>query len=725
MRRAEFSGNVARSTVMRTLTRAFTLLLAAAAARAGGDDDGDRIRDGVRRIGVPGVPGLLSVCGAKAFPVVVAPAAGGAAPVMAAAKAGKGRLVVFSHDGWFGPVLDEADTGRLFENAARWAGGDRKKPRAGARGFGHALKLLAARGIATESLDGAAWLAQLDDLDILCLAPRALSDAEIEALNRFLARGGGILTGVTGWGWEQLNPGKSLRSDLPIHRLTAPHGLLFGGGSIQVPSNRLLDVTEPPPLAHAGEALDALARGKAEPAAVATVSRCLRDLPPGDEVLLPRLRKLLRTTKRKLPPLTDADGLAKVLLAYELIDGDRAGAHPAAEQFPGAVARSAPAAERDVTVESTVGCWVSTGLYARPGEEVGAKVPPGATGKGLSLRIGAHTDTLWDKPNWDRAPEISRTAALDSVHVRLANPFGGLVYVETGGGGSGGRWEIALTGCVEAPYYRLGETTPEEWAKRRKAPGPWAELATSKVILTVPSEFVRDLPLPGPLLIFWDKVLDGAADLSSIPRERARPERYVTDKQISAGYMHSGYPIMTHLDAAPRFVDLATLERDGDWGMFHEMGHNHQQGDWTFDGTVEVTCNLYSLYTLERICTSGKLHEAIEPAKRRELIARHRAQGLPFVAWKNQPFLALLCYAQLKEAFGWESYMKVFAEYRALAPEERPKNDDEKRDQWMTRFSRAVGRDLGPFFGGWGIPTSEAARRALSDLPAWMPEEMR
>ena len=73
-------------------------------------------------------------------------------------------------------------------------------------------------------------------------------------------------------------------------------------------------------------------------------------------------------------------------------------------------------------------------------------------------------------------------------------------------------------------------------------------------------------------------MLDACADLAARPRERARPERYVTDVQISAGYMHAGYPIMTHLDAAARFVDLrASGRRKGDWGLFHEMGHNHQQ----------------------------------------------------------------------------------------------------------------------------------------------------
>ena len=69
--------------------------------------------------------------------------------------------------------------------------------------------------------------------------------------------------------------------------------------------------------------------------------------------------------------------------------------------------------------------------------------------------------------------------------------------------------------------------------------------------------------------------------------------------------------------------------------------------------------------------------------------------GAKFEAWQEDPFLALILYNQLREGFGWEPYKKVFAEYRALAPSQRPKNDDEKRDQWMVRFSRAVGKIWG------------------------------
>ena len=63
----------------------------------------------------------------------------------------------------------------------------------------------------------------------------------------------------------------------------------------------------------------------------------------------------------------------------------------------------------------------------------------------------------------------------------------------------------------------------------------------------------------------------------------------------------------------------------------------------------------------------------------------------------------------------------LLAEYRALPDDRRPKTDDEKRDQWIVRFSRTVGKNLGPFFEYWGIPTSESARHSIENLPVWMP----
>ena len=103
-------------------------------------------------------------------------------------------------------------------------------------------------------------------------------------------------------------------------------------------------------------------------------------------------------------------------------------------------------------------------------------------------------------------------------------------------------------------------------------------------------------------------------------------------------------------------------------------------------------------------------------------MAQYFADGPDFDKWKSDPFLALTMYVQLKDAFGWEAFARTFAQYHVASPEELPKTDDEKRDQWLVRLSTQVGRNLGPFFEAWGVPTSEEARQSIARLPGWMPE---
>ena len=90
--------------------------------------------------------------------------------------------------------------------------------------------------------------------------------------------------------------------------------------------------------------------------------------------------------------------------------------------------------------------------------------------------------------------------------------------------------------------------------------------------------------------------------------------------------------------------------------------------------------------------------------------------------WKSDPFLALAMYDQLRAGFGWETYKKVYAEYRQIPRAQRPRTEQEKRDQWMIRFSKAAGKNLGPFFTAWGVPVSEEAKLAVRDLPVWFPD---
>jgi hypothetical protein len=731
---------------------ALAALLALGAPSARGEEpaapwtkDVEALSEGVKEIAAPGTPGTVVVWGREAFPVLLGKRGHlEHQPVVAAAGWGKGRVVAFGHTG-FGSAesLAVGETRRCLENAIAWAGREPlEKVRLGVwgRSLEDATKVVR---VVEGSLAG-----DLPKIDVLMAFGAELGPADAKRLGAWVRSGGGLLVAQTGWGWQQLAKEADLRKNA-WNQLMGPAGLAFSEATVERTGARGFVVAGVPgPEFHAAEAVRLLqqaAGGKAGPATRQASANAMAAWP-----LLPREGKGLRAeilalvarhAGALLPaptvPLRPDRPLERFLLAveaHELEAGPSgvAQAHRAAVHFPGAVVQGVKDVARTVEIDLARPGWHSTGLYARPGVAVEASVelvpttsnqatpPPPTPGPGIELQIGCHSDRLWHLDAWPRVPDIVRRAPFEAGLCTLASAFGGLVYVCVEQPRPG-RARVALKRAIEAPHYVRGQGTPESWRAMLRSGAPWGELATDKVILTLPIWALRRVRDPEPLLAFWDQVLDGAADLAARPRTRERPERYVADVEISAGYMHSGYPIMTHLDAAERLVDLELLRTKGDWGLFHELGHNHQEPEWTFEGTVEVTCNLFSLYLQDRLTKTPGLeaHEAL--AEREKRTRAHLAKGAPFAAWQQDPFLALEMYVQLQEAFGWEPFTAVFAEYRQLDDLLRPKAEDKKRDQWMVRFGKRVGRDLGPFFQAWGVPVSESAREALKGLPAWMP----
>lgn len=390
-------------------------------------------------------------------------------------------------------------------------------------------------------------------------------------------------------------------------------------------------------------------------------------------------------------------------------------ASPAAEPgpgvFPGVVPARAQRVTRTVDVDLGRPGWQGTGLYAVPGEPIRIGMPAGAAALGLGLRIGAHSDDLGHLPERRRAPGICRVVPLSRPRMSATHAFGGPVYVLVPDAFARGRVPVTIGGAVEMPRFVKGATAVDEWNRRiRRLPAPWSELEADRVILTIPSEVAAGVRDPARVLAFWDRVLAAQASLAGGRPHPRRKERIVVDIQISAGYMHSGYPIMVHLDAAEVLVDphrLATDRRGGPgWGIFHELGHNLQSDDWTFDGTREVTCNLFALYAFDRVC-------GIPPASTRaELSPAKRRRGATFDEWRADPFIALQPYVVLQEEFGWEFYRKIFAAYRKLPDADRPKSDADRIRMWIMHTSKAAGRDLTAFWKGWGLPVSAAPAAA-------------
>lgn len=721
------------------------LVLSAPAAFA--QSDTEQLLDGVGRIGAPGVPGPVLVIGEDAFGVVT-PKEDQA--VVAAARPGRGRVVVFGHGGFLGEK--RFDTTQLVANSVVWAG-------AGADGpltvFGlpeHIGEELTKRGVKFVPFEGTAADA-IGGADVIVLDSHRFTDALSPRLGVFVKRGGGLVTAGLGWGWLQLNAGRTIL-DHPGNKLLKDFGLAFGTGTLNGQDGGFDVKPEPARWINAAAALEAIANGDeldetSAANAARSVSTALSQY-PGAQNLVRKLRGVVRSRKAELTERyhsMSVDGLtyekdAMARLAVDLFMADefekpasQVRAHASAEGFPGGVERSERRVVERAAVDTSVRGWHSTGLYAAAGERVTVVCPEEAVGRGFYVQIGSHLDPESRGP-LNRLPRVVRRFNLQEKVNRAANAVGGLVYIdvprEVAEAGGIGELKFEIRGAVRAPVFFRDETEESAWREEiRLHKAPWGELVGDDVILTLPADVLVDLENPAALIEFWDKAVATAGSLQTrrLTGMGDRPVRLIPDISVSWGYMYAPHdsPLTFPMHSASVMTDLGVLsgQEHGDvWGLFHELGHFHQDPMWTFGGTGEVTVNIFTLYVLDKVCgiKPRDERESFKPEKMLQTMREHNEAGAPFDLWKRKPFLALLMYVQIQQAFGWEAYEEVFAEYRGLRDAQKPKDDDEKRDQWMVRMSRTVGHDLGAFFEAWGVPTSEEARKSVSSLPDWMPD---
>ncbi|KAK2916894.1 hypothetical protein Q8A67_001268 [Cirrhinus molitorella] len=269
-----------------------------------------------------------------------------------------------------------------------------------------------------------------------------------------------------------------------------------------------------------------------------------------------------------------------------------------------------------------------------------------------------------------------------------------------------------------------GETSVADWVNRiRQAPAPWAELEFENIVMTLKSEFVRNLDRPDEVAKLWDTIMRSIADLAAKPGKFPRKERFVADVQISAGFMHSGYPVMMQDISAPELVDVQKAYKDGLWGQIHELGHNQQRGVWEFPPhTTECTCNLWSLYVHEKVLglNGGNAHPGITLQNRQDRIKSYCDGGKDLKNWCI--WTALETYMQLKEKFGWDAFKKVFALYNDMNGV--PTDNAGKMNLYAETFSKVVKLNLCPFFKAWGWPIQPNTQKKLSHLPEWSDHPM-
>eukprot|EP00053_Salpingoeca_punica_P013301 m.119970 g.119970 ORF g.119970 m.119970 type:complete len:727 (-) comp16168_c0_seq1:64-2244(-) len=708
--------------------------------------------DGLTQVDQAGCPGTVLVFGEGAFAVLTAGDAKDSRAIVAAAEYGphRGRVVAVAHEGYFcGSLLDKgqgedvlARMRRLFANALKWAAKGKAAPLTVGI-TGQSTKWLQERldasGVAAVAVawpenicDVLLWVGKVGSGDIA----QKRDDPFCVQLRKHVEDGLGLLTCMCPWGFEQIT-GKNVHKDSAQNHVLQPMGLAYSdeyapGGPYEVSKNK-------PDECHAGVALRqafaAMDAGQPWPASLRStyIAKCIASVPLSDMPFADRLRSLCSKYANQIDSAhSKADGFKSLAVTLMTIDWKNDVSHachfPIHADFPGPVKEGAAVlSHQPVALSLAIPGWQSTGLYLPPGGTLTVQLPEGSKDslRGWTAQIGCHTDKLWSLSDWPRWPEITIAVDLEKRQ-SVFSPFGGLVYFDAGKGAV--EHLVYCSGVVAAPYFTK-EVTPEQWLERRLSPAPWGELAGEHVILSLPSNVLATLDEPWKVVDFWDHVMRSHCTLAGTPVPQ-RPERMVVDRAISAGYMHSGYPVMMHMDQvdpqhggdSPGLLPVAKLMQMGNWGVFHELGHNRQQPEWTFDGTGEVTVNLFSLYSMESICKIEPWrHPWLTGAKRE---AAQYMQSPSFAKWKSSPGLALVTYAQLVFHFGWLPIQRVLSDYVSCDKGAKPTADADKIDQWIIRVSVATHKDLRAYFEKWAWPMGAAVKSnaTLDALEKWLPD---
>uniref|UniRef100_A0AAV2J3E1 Peptidase M60 domain-containing protein n=1 Tax=Knipowitschia caucasica TaxID=637954 RepID=A0AAV2J3E1_KNICA len=507
----------------------------------------------------------ILIHGALAFPIGTTP---DGRAFLAGAYYGQGRVVVISHEG----LMKRETLAPFFTNALHWLDEGRQGVVGVVPDLHQAFNVFKTFDLKCEKTKFR------EDLSVYVCT--AYKEDQVEEIQEFVAEGGGLLIGGHAWHWAQCHKDKKSMTDFAGNKILNKMGMTLletyitdGAYKPPVPSQAISDtyhfrhvlhkfaghVTQGEELAaHEEEWLKKLsgdctkylnldAGNNNFNQIMSTFTEIIKKagLPKvcescpvktaRDKFLLnigTELYKKHQNPEELLPFLIKDNPLLPVIYNHKIsVDTDT---RAASEQRSGEE-------------------WVSTGLYLAPGMKTYLSVPANVIDKGLKVQVGCQIDSLKNAKELKRAPCVCERFPVTSEMLLVHNLWGGLIYFIVPP-----KTKVAFTAvaqmAVPAPYYKSGETSLSDWSLLAKAPSPWAELEFENIILTVPSEVIRNLERPDELAELWDKMLRAVADLAAIPPKFKRKERFVCEVQISHGWMHAGYPIMAHKASAQQML---------------------------------------------------------------------------------------------------------------------------------------------------------------------------
>lgn len=504
----------------------------------------DEILHGVESVKYHGcIPGYIIVYGDNSDAILTNETG---ETLIAAGGLGQGRVVVFSHNiftkSYLKPELPKENE-TLLLNVRAWS----------TRG----------KDTVTVDVDGTNCFDEIPANGFLVWSGGKKDDAFLDKMADWIQNGGGLVCGTCPWGYAQVT-GVAIEN-MPLNFVMSKLGMNYATCDDYFSTSDELSVhVNCAEFARLDKAVDVVKVGgdlcKVRKT-LGNISSIPHDVyrqrvkPAIDNLkqechCVPAKDKMAASTKEKLATTILCNLMIKDGLASEPVIAE------GCKEFPGDF--DEPPRLEVITVEviGKENQYVPTGCYLPAGMEMSLSwIKDGASNASdCSVVIGAHTDELFSvKGAWRRWPKVSIKRTLESNPLKICSPFGGLVYIVSPKAPS--HLTVTLSNIVPAPRFTF--ETAESWDLEREKPGLWSDISGDLIAFTLPSKSIRQLNNPCPTMRLWDEVVRAHMELRGCDPSLGRGQWVVTDEQPSCGYMHSGYPIVTHLDVAdPTHVSI-------------------------------------------------------------------------------------------------------------------------------------------------------------------------
>lgn len=379
-----------------------------------------------------------------------------------------------------------------------------------------------------------------------------------------------------------------------------------------------------------------------------------------------------------------------------------------------------------------------TGIYVKEGDVLVIQVADFSPQNQLAAHIGF-------RPLWGDRNRSQETKLATGKNTLTAKESGLLYFIYNNQQALKSHskpLQVTVTGGSDSPLFELGKGDFQQWQAEllRRQDVRYVELLSERVIITLPlkdylknpiQDLQKSLDVIHRVLAIQDQLagFDGSSPLHTLGGHRYH---FLVDELTQKNDGFYMYATDFHVGLIPEAVaDLIDPDRlKKQWGIWHEIGHTHQQAPWTWRDIEEVSVNILSLKVQEDFGWPSRLNNTEYAENGRRNTLSTYALAKQYLSRKNKnffdlkdPFIKLVMFDQLRQAYGWGFFTRLFKAFRERYPTAESRQaaenmtDAEKVSAFIFMSSQTAQTNLVPFFQRWGLQADRITQQRIQDRP--------